>query len=461
MYCRVLLDGEVLFSFMPEDVHRWDRSKSSGFIYKSFPLPRDYQGKLLQIQLLPPMTVPMGYGLPDLFFGDYTPVLRQATLHVVPHDVTIILCVLMGLVPVLFSTLSLRGSNYREGISIGVFALLFSLYLITECKTLCYLMGHPYHTYLLNYMPFSLMPNALLGFMRERLPERHRRLCTFAIKLGSVCFPGELFLHFTGILDMRELIAIIHMFYFAFMALVLSLITTMEDKRRKKSLILQLTPALCGMLLGGLIYWSHWEIGSNDATFTILGVTLFLIVEFVHAFRSGVAVYTESVRIHLYRRMAFVDELTGLGNRRAYDLEIDRVATGERCFRSMIVVSAGVNRLKYVNDHFGHAAGDQLIQGSAQILQQCAEDRSKVFRTGGDEFAAFLYDVDLDRFRAMAEKAQEGMEAFSREHEFPLRLPAGYVALTDNKIPEAVQEADRLMYENKARMKQEDAALNP
>ena len=52
-FCRVILDGELIFSYMPEDVHRLDRSRSPGFVYHSFPLPKDCKGKQLTVEFMP------------------------------------------------------------------------------------------------------------------------------------------------------------------------------------------------------------------------------------------------------------------------------------------------------------------------------------------------------------------------------------------------------------------------
>ena len=453
MYCRVLLDGEVLFSFMPEDVQKWDASKSPGFVYKAFPVPSDCLGKTMEIQLLPSLTTAVDYGLPDLAFGDFTSSLHATVIRDTPHNIVTILCIFLGLTSILFSATTLSGSDYREGISIGVFSLLFALYLLTECMINAYFIGNPYYLYLLNYITFSLLPMSLMGFMRERLLEKHRKICTSIIRAEVLFFLVELVLHFGGVLDMREIVPVIHVIYFSEMLLVTLLILSMKDRKKKHSLVLQMVPVIIGICIDGLIYWLHWEIGINDATFTILGVIILLFIELLHIWRSSISMFTESARSSLYRQMAYIDELTGVGNRRSYDQEIDRIISGEKVFQSMIVASADVNRLKFVNDHFGHAAGDKLIRSAAQIMVELIGDRGKVFRTGGDEFAVFMYDVDLSQCERLLQAANQRIASFNCENEFPLGLAIGCVQIRDDKILDAVHEADQKMYANKALLK--------
>lgn len=451
VYCRVILDGEVLFSCMPEDVQRWDRARSPGFIYKAFPLPKDCMGKEMKIELLPMLATSIEYGLPDIEFGDFTTALHRAVLKDAPHDVMTVLCALLGFAAILFSAAALRDSDFREGISIGIFSLLFSLYLLTECRLNTFYIGNPYYTYLLNYIPFSLLPISLMGFMRERLLEKHRKICTAMIAAELVMFLLEMVFHFCGILDMRDVIPAIHVLYFANITLVVILIQAMKDKKRKHSLVLQITPVIVGMCADAVIYWMHWDVGSNDATFTIVGVLLFLVIEILHVCRTSISIYTESVRSSLYRQMAYVDELTGAGNRRAYDNEIERIVSGEKTYESMIVISADVNKLKYVNDHYGHAAGDNLIRSSAQIMAEVVGDRGLLFRTGGDEFSVFLYDTEVEELERMRKDARKKIEQFNARNRYVLSLAMGYVQIRNDRILDAANEADQKMYEDKAK----------
>lgn len=84
------------------------------------------------------------------------------------------------------------------------------------------------------------------------------------------------------------------------------------------------------------------------------------------------------------------DELTGLLNRRAYEddiLNYPDVPTE----KDFVYASIDVNGLKNVNDNLGHAAGDELIKGTAQILKQAIGNYGRVYRTGGDEFVAMFF----------------------------------------------------------------------
>lgn len=85
--------------------------------------------------------------------------------------------------------------------------------------------------------------------------------------------------------------------------------------------------------------------------------------------------------------MSNTDKMTGCFNRKAYDEDISEI----RMDSQFIYVSMDVNGLKIINDRQGHAAGDELICVAASCMKTRFDRYGKVYRMGGDEFAAILF----------------------------------------------------------------------
>ncbi len=101
------------------------------------------------------------------------------------------------------------------------------------------------------------------------------------------------------------------------------------------------------------------------------------------------------------------DALTGLANRRHFravlEREIDRVArTGE----SALLLVLDIDHFKHVNDTYGHAAGDQVIQAVARRLAECVRPMDTVARYGGEEFAIVLPNCQPTYGEAVAERVR-------------------------------------------------------
>ena len=98
---------------------------------------------------------------------------------------------------------------------------------------------------------------------------------------------------------------------------------------------------------------------------------------------------------------SFRDQTTQLLNRRAFEEEKARLAMSPLDV-NFTCLTADLNGLKAANDTLGHAAGDELIRGAADCLKACFGNYGKVYRIGGDEFAAILVVPEEDMHAAMA-----------------------------------------------------------
>jgi diguanylate cyclase (GGDEF)-like protein/PAS domain S-box-containing protein len=97
-------------------------------------------------------------------------------------------------------------------------------------------------------------------------------------------------------------------------------------------------------------------------------------------------------------RKAYFDGLTGLANRSLLNDRFDKaIARAYRYGSLLAVYMVDMNQTKDINDTLGHAAGDELIQGVAQRLEQSVRESDTVARTGGDEFVILGEALSLEK----------------------------------------------------------------
>lgn len=105
------------------------------------------------------------------------------------------------------------------------------------------------------------------------------------------------------------------------------------------------------------------------------------------------------------------DALTGLSNRRSFELalerEVDRVA---RSGEPALLLMLDVDHFKRVNDRFGHAAGDQVLRTVATALVDSVRPMDLVARVGGEEFAIILPNCPAPFGAAVAERVRRRVE---------------------------------------------------
>ena len=120
------------------------------------------------------------------------------------------------------------------------------------------------------------------------------------------------------------------------------------------------------------------------------------------------------------QRMAHIDPLTGLHNRRYLMKQLDAaVAASRRHGHPLTVCVSDIDRFKDVNDRYGHLVGDEVLRSFAGIVSQQLRREDQVARFGGDEFCLMFPHVTPEEAARAIERIRSALE----EHR--LRLPDG------------------------------------
>jgi len=153
-----------------------------------------------------------------------------------------------------------------------------------------------------------------------------------------------------------------------------------------------------------------------------------------------------------HKTAALIDPLTGIANRRAF-LE-EAMALGQRQGarpRPVAVLLADLDHFKSINDRFGHAIGDHVLQVFAKAASAELGPCDLIGRLGGEEFAIVLYDADHDNGLALAERIRLSFE--SAAVQLNGRPIGGTVSLgmvlSENglaDLPTLLAEADEALY---------------
>ncbi len=123
-------------------------------------------------------------------------------------------------------------------------------------------------------------------------------------------------------------------------------------------------------------------------------------------------------QIELLERISMTDALTGLANRRALDLLLEReVHTAVRRNESITLMMVDVDHFKNYNDYYGHPAGDECLKQIASTLSDCVQRTVDVVaRYGGEEFALVLPDTDAEGAQFIGNLILQEIEALQIPH---------------------------------------------
>jgi diguanylate cyclase (GGDEF)-like protein len=153
-----------------------------------------------------------------------------------------------------------------------------------------------------------------------------------------------------------------------------------------------------------------------------------------------------------HRTAAMVDPLTGIANRRAFLHDAALLAkrhSGNP--RPTAVLLIDLDHFKSINDRFGHALGDRVLEIFTDAARQSIRASDLLGRLGGEEFAAVLYDTSRDKAVAVAERIRETFAQVSQEVDnrpvcatVSIGLVHCQEAVLD--VPELLAQADQALY---------------
>ena len=155
------------------------------------------------------------------------------------------------------------------------------------------------------------------------------------------------------------------------------------------------------------------------------------------------------------KRLAYVDSLTGLFNRRYFDAQLTTrfggQPPGERAQRIALLL-ADIDHFKKYNDTYGHQAGDECLKAVASCIAQAMRDGDIVARHGGEEFAMVLGSNVHEDVVSIAERVRAGVETLRLPHDVsPLGIVTVSVGIAHALTVETnalalFREADKALY---------------
>ncbi len=155
------------------------------------------------------------------------------------------------------------------------------------------------------------------------------------------------------------------------------------------------------------------------------------------------------------RSLALADELTGLYNRRGFlTLANQHLKFARRTKGGCSLLFIDVDRLKRINDTFGHREGDHALITTAKILRQTFRESDVIARLGGDEFAVLAIHSDDDSTRVITARLQEHVKEYNarRDHRYEVVLSVGAVRfdpMRTSSIEDLMISADEALYGHK------------
>ena len=149
--------------------------------------------------------------------------------------------------------------------------------------------------------------------------------------------------------------------------------------------------------------------------------------------------------------MATIDHLTQLMNRQAFEMfSLNMLADSRRSHTSLAVMMIDIDHFKKVNDTYGHAAGDKVLQEVAAILKHTVREADLVCRWGGEEFVVLLRGGTEEDAKAAYERFRTNVESYLFPQVKTVTVSLGFTEVQHQDTPnQAFSRADQGVYQAK------------
>jgi diguanylate cyclase (GGDEF)-like protein len=155
----------------------------------------------------------------------------------------------------------------------------------------------------------------------------------------------------------------------------------------------------------------------------------------------------------IHRSEAVIDPLTGMLNRNSLkDRTYELAHQSERTGQPVGLIAGDLDHFKHVNDSYGHATGDAVLQDVAYLLRKQLRAFDLAYRIGGEEFLVLLPGANLEQTAAMAERLRRGVQADTVGGGLRVTMSFGVSASSEHRAfdyKSICAEADAALYEAK------------
>lgn len=459
---KVSVDNEVIYQY---GQNRYQENKLLGYGRHFIPLGKNQMGKKL--------TIEMHISENNAFDGQQ-PVIISDGRKFVSKDIAgkrfnlaiSMFLMVFGVIIMILSMLMLKSSvNFIQTFCIAMFSFLVGCWTLCNVDLIEYFSSDLLVKTYMEYMTFYVLPLPFTYYFRDRLEEKGfpkwLKIYFKVLIIAEIAFAAFAYtMQFFNIMHLPSFLSVAHILMM--LALLFIVFINIWARKNSQDSINSVMVGFAIAVILTVIELVRFNINkyflgfskneySSATCFAVLIIVISMLVDY------GKKISQTLYRIaqqQLFKQMAYMDELTGLANRRKCEEYMKELETHTEKY---CILCFDLNLLKKINDTYGHEKGDELIKRFADVLREVYSLYGITARIGGDEFVAILNNVSVQETEKLISNMLILIETKNKEDDI-LKLSTAYgYAMSDevaDSNPHIIYKlADDRMYEYKKKSK--------
>lgn len=465
IYYQVYIDGKLIYDpYVPESIFYPD---TFGTRWNYIPLTPEDAGKQLEVRITTVYESSRN-GLSNVYLGAPGGILLNTLQDKAIAFVTCILLLFVGLLLIFADIpINMQAKKNHELLYLGLFSISIALWCLTETNLFQLFIGDSRMLSFASCTSLMLIPIPMVLYLDAAFGFRKNFVIPMISILSFTGFVVCMLLHLLNIADIHETLNITHI-VLGISALILLYTIIRNSMIKGKNPTKNIYRILRGIGLSGISIATGIDLvrfylgNTGDSAMCVrIGLLIFIICYGSSSLEKTINAVKLGIQTEFVSQLAYRDGLTGIGNRTAFQEHLVNLEEQKTELPSIGIIMFDVNDLKFVNDHMGHQAGDNLLIQSASLIKKAFENLSgDCYRIGGDEFSILLSGENvLQRCEHGIEQFQQLVTECNADARLPFRISIAYgYAMYDKSEPEKklmdiYQRADNNMYENKKWLK--------
>ena len=446
-------DNHLIYTFKsPIDI-----SKTPGNKVHQIELPESEEEHQIEV-VIKPVYDDSKFTIPTFTIGHMASVGRSyISESILPFALSAILFVLGIVVSGAWAVIS-RAVNIDDDLLwLGLFAVMISTWLMLETQLISQVFGNYLFWSWMTILSLKAAVNPISKFV-EILYSEDQKLFYWLRMASSTDIFMSIILQLLGIVDLCETLIVTHCIFAIGVGIgVYAGIKSVKLTSSKKKLRTVHSHGLVilGVLVGMDVICYYIMPSVDAARFTRIGLLLYTCVFGSYVLLDTITLLKAEERADILSELAWMDAMTKLANRNAYERDIDSFKKDELIGKSVVIFD--LNNLKYVNDAYGHRIGDYYITIASEFIKETFEMFGTIYRIGGDEFCAIVDSITEDKLNELRKILNERLESLHGNHfEGKMEVAVGFAEFDeelDENLASTVHRADENMYTNKEFLK--------
>ena len=447
---KVYVDYELVYEYACSS---GSISKSPGYSFNFVRMSEEYIGKEIEIVLTSPYKIKAG-DKTDFYCGSYGDLRLFVIRGSVGEFVIGLIILLMGIIILAYYFIIKHSADIDKNLLyLGCFALSMGLWSMNETQMANIILNNG--VFSMYFAHLALMPLSIqfILFLREYYKLDDDRLwnTSFICSVSVMCI--NMLLQISGLADFKETIVLTHI-SIIYAVIVGAIQTARKIKIDRNSKTIRIN-FFCLIIVVGCYVTDivSYYMGTSDGNrFGRFGFLIYIIALGVDAMSNSVDLIRMGKKTNMYKKLAYVDALTGVKNRAAYDMAVKRLKDKNQ-MENKAIVMFDLNNLKKCNDYYGHETGDRYIETIGNCINKIFKNAGTAYRIGGDEFCVIISNTKETNIQESIDMLNKDIDTLREKEEYEyMSVACGYAIFDkvfDSDIDDTRDRADKLMYINK------------